>query len=604
MGVKHAPDRDVTGVYGRYPTHTSSGRPIVRPGPGEGDHMGIRRFLHGRLRLAGSGLVLAGVALGIIVAVAGGLSAKPARAQTAACTPGTTVQTADGPVCGTTASNGGDEWLGIPYADPPVGALRWASPQPHAPWTTTLQATAFGSECTQPSGKTGPPAPGSSENCLYLNVFAPPGGGSNLPVMFHIHPGGLFVGSGNGDYSLMAATGHEVIVSINYRLGIFGFLADSALGAHSGDYGLQDQQFAMRWVQQNIAAFGGDPHRVTIFGESGGASSTCAQIASPTARGLFQGAIDESGEYNTLYGGPGVRPGGGYDLENQDCKSALPSQSQANSIGEEFAAFTGCGSATTDVASCLRGLSTDAVLEASDAPGDGYQYGGQGTIAPTINGTTVTASLRQALRTGKVNRVPVMIGTDRDEDLVGEPTTPSEYTQIVQTQYGKFAPQVLARYPLSRFETPFIAWRTLAADSDTVCPAIVTDQELARWMPVYAFLSIDNDLPPYQATGTRDTPAGAAHDNPWASYEQPVTPALDANQQVYQDEELAHMTTFARTGNPTAQGFPIWPEFNTSGQELELAPAGDSETMPISQISADHNCAFWNSISPGVGQGS
>jgi para-nitrobenzyl esterase len=296
-----------------------------------------------------------------------------------------------------------------------------------------------------------------------------------------------------------------------------------------------------------------------------------------------------------------VRPGGGYDLENQDCKSSLPSQSQANSIGQAFAASTGCGSGTADVASCIRGLSTDAVLEASDTPGDGYQYGGQGTIAETINGTTVTASLRQALRTGKVNRVPVMTGFDRDEDLVGEPTTPSEYTQIVQTQYGKFASQVLARYPLSRFETPFIAWRTLAADSDTVCAGIVTDQDLARRMPVYGFFSVDNDLPPYQATGTRDTPTGAGHDNPWASYEQPQATPLDANQQVYQDEELAHMTTFARTGNPTAQGFPVWPEFNHSAQLMDLAPAGDSETMSISQIEADHNCQFWNSISPGVG---
>ena len=565
--------------------------------------MGIGRFLQSRLRLAACALAIAGVAIGIIAAISGGLSAKSARAQDVACAPGTTVQTAEGPVCGTTATNGGAEWLGIPYAAPPVGALRWAPPQAHAPWTTTLEATAFGDECTQPSGKTGPPAAGSSEDCLYLNVYAPPGGGSNLPVMFHIHGGGLFLGSGRRNFSLMAATGHEVIVSTNYRLGIFGFLADPALGAHSGDYGLQDQQFAMGWVQQNIAVFGGDPHHVTIFGESGGATSTCAQIASPTAKGLFQGVINESGEYNTLFGGPGVRPGGGYDLENQDCKSSLPSQSQANSIGQAFAASTGCGSGTADVASCIRALSTDAVLEASDTPGDGYQYGGQGTIAETINGTTVTASLRQALRTGRVNRVPVMTGFDRDEDLVGEPTTPSEYTQIVQTQYGKFAPQVLARYPLSRFETPFIAWRTLAADSDTVCPGIVTDQDLARWMPVYGFFSVDNDLPPYQATGTRDTPTGAGHDNPWASYEQPQATPLDANQQVYQDEELAHMTTFARTGNPTAQGFPVWPEFNHSAQLMDLAPAGDSETMSISQIEADHNCQFWNSISPGVGLG-
>jgi para-nitrobenzyl esterase len=556
-------------------------------------------FISRRYRLLGAVVTAVILAVGTGAVVQAASSARSAPAQVA-CATGTDVQTAAGPVCGI-AVNGVNEWLGIPYAAPPVGDLRWAPPQPHAPWTTTLQATTYADRCTQPSGKTGPPAPGSSENCLYLNVYAPAGGGSDLPVMFHIHGGGLFLGSGEGDYSLMATTGHEVIVSTNYRLGIFGFLANSALGPHSGDYGLQDQQAALRWVQQNIASFGGDPHHVTIFGESGGASSVCDQIASPTARGLFEQAIDGSGEYNTLFGGPGVRPNGGYDLENQDCKSALPSQSQADSIGASFAASVGCGSGKPDVAACLRQVPTDAVLEASDTPGDGYQYGGQGTIAPTINGTTLRTTLRQALKAGQVNRVPIVIGTERDENLVGEPTTPSEYVQTVESQYGKYAPQVLALYPLSRFETPFIAWRTVAADSDTVCPAIVTDQALARWMPVYAFLMTDNDLPPYTPAGARDTPAGSAHDNPWASFTQPVTPALDADQQVLQDEELAHLTTFARTGNPTAQGFPIWPQFNHSYAEMELSPAGDSQLMPISQIEANHNCRFWDAIAPGVG---
>src|SRR3984885_13678223 len=415
--------------------------------------MGFARLFRGRWRLLRLAFVAVGVTVGLIAVASAGPSARSASAQVTGCAPGTTVQTPDGPVCGTTATNGVDEWLGIPYAEPPVGVLRWAPPQPHTAWTTMLEATQFASECPQPSVKSGPSAPGSSEDCLYLNVYAPPGGGTNLPVMFHIHGGGLFKGSGAGDYSLLATTGHEIIVSTNYRLGIFGFLANSAFGQHAGDYGLQDQQFAMRWVQQNIAAFGGNPHHVTIFGESGGASSVCDQIASPTAHGLFEGAIDGSGEYNTLFGGPGVRPGGQYDLEPQDCKSSLPSESQADSIGAAFASSVGCGAGTADVAACLRALPTDTVLEASDTPGDGYQYGGQGTIAPTINGTTLTMTLRQGLKTGDVNRVPVMIGTERDEDLVGEPTTPDASVQSVETQYGRYAPQVLALYPLSRFET-------------------------------------------------------------------------------------------------------------------------------------------------------
>jgi para-nitrobenzyl esterase len=407
--------------------------------------------------------------------------------------------------------------------------------------------------------------------------------------MVHIHGGGFLVGSGNGDNTLLATTGHEVIVSLNYRLGIFGFLADSALGPNSGDYGLQDQQAALRWVQQNITAFGGDPHNVTIFGESAGGSSVCDQIASPTARGLFEKAISTSGEYGNILGIPAPA----FALEAQDCKAALPSQAQADAIGASFAATAGCGPGTADVARCLQKVPATKV---SAVASNGYQYGGQGTIGPTINGSTLTMSLRQALKTGHVNRVPVIAGTDRDENLIAQPTTPSQYRTAVSAQYGKFAPQVLARYPLDHFDSPFVAFRTVAADSDTLCPSIVTDKALALWMPVYGYLITDNDIPPYAATGTVGTPAGASHVGAW--YLNPVRPALDANQQVLQNQEIAAVTTFARTGNPSAKNTPAWPEFNHSGADMELAPAGDSQVMPISQIEAIHNCGFWNQITP------
>ena len=398
----------------------------------------------------------------------------------------------------------------------------------------------------------------------------------------------------------MANTGHEVIVSTNYRLGIFGFLADSAFGRHSGDYGLQDQQAAMRWVQQNIAAFGGDPRRVTIFGESAGASSVCDQIASPTAKGLFEQAITAAASTTRCSGTPESGLAAAMTWNPRTASRRCPPSRRPTASAPRSQPRSDADRARRTWRHACDRCPPTWSPRSSDTPGDGYQYGGQGTIAPTINATTLPMTLRQALKTGRVNRVPVTIGTERDEDLVGEPTTPSEYVQSVESQYLKYAPRVLALYPLSHFETPFIAWRTLAADSDTVCPAIVTDEALARWMPVYGFLMTDNDIPPYAATGTIDTPAGAAHDSPWAAYEQPVTPALDANQQTLQDEEIGDLTTFARTGNPTAQGTPLWPEFNHSGEEMELAPAGDSQTMPISQISANHNCGFWNSIAPGV----
>jgi para-nitrobenzyl esterase len=362
---------------------------------------------------------------------------------------------------------------------------------------------------------------------------------------------------------------------MNYRLGIFGFLADSALGRNSGDYGLEDQQAALRWVQRNITEFGGDPHHVTIFGESAGGSSVCDQIASPTAAGLFERGVSTSGEYNTLLGAP-------TPLQAQDCKSALPSQSQAGAAGASFAAAVGCGSAA-DVVACMRAVPAQT---AANASGFGYQDGGTGTLP---------RSLRQALQTGRVNRVSVIAGTDRDEDLVGTATTVAQYTQLIQTQYGNHASRVLALYPLSHFDSPTIAFRTVAADSDTVCPSLITDRDLSRFMPVYAYEIDANDIPPY-SPGAAGTAQGASHVGAW--YLNPVSPALDANQQALQDEEVASVTHFAATGNPNANGTPYWPEFGRSGAEMVLMPAGDSAAMSIGQMMAIHNCGFWDSVAP------
>ncbi|MBV8934330.1 MAG: carboxylesterase family protein [Alphaproteobacteria bacterium] len=547
-------------------------------------------------------MAVAALAVGIIAIASGGPSANPASAQPLSCAPGTTVDTADGPVCGiaSTTASGVNEWLGIPYAAPPIGNLRWHSPQPPTPWTTTLEATAFGSECTTTTGTAG------SENCLYLNVWAPANATatSNLPVLVHIHGGGFTGGNGNSDNSLLASTGNEVVVSMNYRLNIFGFLVDdNALGANSGDYGLQDQQFALRWVQQNIARFGGDPGKVTTFGESAGGSSQCDLIASPTAKGLFEQAISVSGEYNTLLGYP-------TSLEPQDCKSSPPTKAQANAAGKNFAAAAGCGTGSAAVVeACLLALPASTVESVAGGgaghPG-GYPNGGQGTVGPTINGTTLTMSLRQALAKNRVNHVRVIAGTDRDEDLVAYAneaafpvTTPAAYTTLVDTQYGSYASQVLAKYPVSRFDSPGIAWRTVAADSDTVCPSLQTNRDLANRMPTYGYEIDDNDIPPYTAAGPGVVAPGASHVGAW--FLNPVTPALDANQQVLQDQEIAYVTAFARSGNPsTATGAPPWPRFNPQDnpKEISLQPAGDTEPVWVAQIAAQHHCAFWDRIAP------
>lgn len=501
-------------------------------------------------------------------------------AQVSACSSGTDVQTATGTVCGS-AQTGYDQWLGIPYAAPPVGQLRWQPPQPHQPWATTLAALTQPPGC--PSGSTG------NEDCLYLDVTAPTGEGSgSLPVIVYIHGGG-FTGGATSTYpeDTLATGGPVIVVGIEYRLGVLGFLADSALGRHSGDYGLEDQQAALEWVHQNISAFGGDPTNITIMGSSAGASSVCDQIASPAARGLFEKAISISGEYNSLFGAP-------TSLQPQDCKAQLPTEQQADATGAAFAASVGCGQAT-DVAACLRAVPVATLLTAQASGG---------TNSPIINGTILTQQPLESFATGHVNRVPAILGVNRDEDLTGTATTAVAYNSLIDTQYGPpygtHAAEVLARYPLDRFPSAYVASRTVAADSNTVCPAVVRDQYLSKVMPVYAFEGDDPDLPPY--TGTTD-PAGSMHD--WEpGYLFPTAMGipvnLDADQATLRTELIAQFTAFARTGSPNTTGVPLWPRLNSRTGDLvmSLQPAGDDELMSASAISFDHDCGFWDKISP------
>ena len=229
-------------------------------------------------------------------------SQSPGQGQSAGQGQGTglVVTTADGAVRGKAVAATGD-FLGIPYAAPPVGALRWQPPRPPAPWHGVRQATSYAPHCPQPSSPFG--VASTSENCLYLNVFTPADNNtSNLPVMVWVHGGSLRTGESD-DYNPAGLVQHGVVVvTINYRIGALGFLADAALASRpdgpSGDYGLMDQQAALRWVQRNIRGFGGNPGDVTLFGESAGGLSTLSQLASPGARGLFQRAIVESGTYD------------------------------------------------------------------------------------------------------------------------------------------------------------------------------------------------------------------------------------------------------------------------------------------------------------------
>ncbi|MCL2729250.1 MAG: carboxylesterase family protein, partial [Actinomycetia bacterium] len=445
-----------------------------------------------RLRAAGVAVSAVALVAGLAAASVGSAVAAP---QATACTAGTTVQAQDGPVCGVT-SGSITSYLDIPYAAPPVGGLRWQSPRPHAPWATTLQATSAAPACPSPGFPPGsPPAAGTSENCLYLKVEVPAGAtpGEKLPVMYEIHGGGFLGTALTNDGDNLVKGGKAIYVFANYRLGILGFLADKALGAHSGDYGLEDQQAGLRWVQQNIARFGGDPGNVTVFGESAGGASTCDQVASPTAKGLFSKAISVSGYYNYQ---------DNIVWSKADCKSSYYTEAQAQATGARYAAKVGCGSAP-DVAACLRNVPAATLVE------DGGQFtepAAGGTIGPIVNGTTLTMSPAAAFATGHVNHVTLISDVGRDEfnggvysNTAGLPVvvadTAAQYLQLVNEQFGALAPAVERLYPVSRYQSPYDAYRTIMADSASVCPMLAADGELAKYIPVYSDVNTDADNP-------------------------------------------------------------------------------------------------------------
>ncbi len=457
-----------------------------------------------------------------------------------------------------------------------------------------MQATAAGNICPGPS-TTGGPVTGS-EDCLNLNVQVPAGvRASRLPVMVEIHGGGFLDPIGPPDGSHLVVAGHVVYVAMNYRLGILGFMANKALGPHSGDYGLQDQQASLRWVRDNIAAFGGNPRNVTILGQSAGGASVCAQVASPTAKGLFERGIPESGFYNAAIGPNQV-------WEPADCKSQIPTARQAEGAAARFAAKVGCRPANL---ACLRAVPADKLVTAGGKVNDPTAGGTSATIAPTINGTTLPMSPGKAFRTGRLNKVSLMNGVDRDEINGGASLTApiadtaSDFYRLIRRQYRSLAPKIVRIYPLKRFPSPFIAYRTVVADSDSVCPALTADRHLSRYIPVYAWENDDADMPLgyYPQFLIQTKPYGAYHiaADPFLFPNAAIT--LSPDQAALAAQFTGETVGFSRTGNPTAPGTPLWTRFARGRQDvMALVPAGDSTLGAAATISQQHHCGFWNSV--------
>jgi para-nitrobenzyl esterase len=536
----------------------------------------MRMFMTWSGRRACTRLAVAGVTLGALIAAAPAVSAGTLSGP---ATNGPVAGTANGAVRGL-ANGAVDEFLGIPYAAPPVGALRWRPPQPAASWSGVRDATQFAPHCPQLASPFGEAS--TSEDCLYLNVFTPshrpPGAGT--PVMVWIHGGALVTGESNDyDPTELVADG-VTVVTINYRLGALGFLAEPALadgGGQAGDYGLMDQQAALRWVQRNIASFGGNPHNVTLFGESAGGLSTLSQVASPQARGLFQKAIVESGSYNLTQA----------------------SLSSAEAAGTAFAAQVGCASPTApQVAACLRSLPVSTILASEDTAG----------YTPNINSEVLPQSLGTAFATGDFNRVPIINGTNHDEwrlfvalsELEGNPVTAANYQAMISSTLGvpaAVAAVIAAKYPLTAYSSPSVALGAVGTDAIFACPALTIDQSVSKFVPTFAYEFNDenapeNFLPPVSF------PYGAPHASeiqylmglPTAAF--PAT--LSAQQEQLATVMKGYWTNFAKGGYPSSFSTPFWPLFNNLSQPMQslVPPTPRTET----NFAVAHNCAFWTAL--------
>ena len=443
-------------------------------------------------------------------------------------------------------------YKGIPFAAPPVGDLRWRAPQPAAAWTGVRAADKFAPGCEQnivvmPAlGIEGFPI---SEDCLYLNVWTPAKSPSErLPVMVWIYGGGFSIGGtaiGTYDGMKFAKKG-VLLVSIAYRVGPFGFLAHPELGAenggHSGNYGLLDQIVGLKWVQQNIAAFGGDPHRVTIFGESAGGISVSMLAASPLAKGLFQRAISESGG---SFGPARTGNEGGTNV---------PPLSTLEKRGADF--FTKLGA--TSVADA-RKVSAETILK-SQPPGLG------GGWWPNFDGYVLPGDQYGLYEAGRYNDTPILIGTNADEGaLFVATTTATAYESSVKSGYGEYADKILAAYPASSDAEALRSARDLARDSTFGWHTWTWARLQAKTGKGKVFLYYFTHRPQYP-----DTPQfksyGASHGaeiayvfGNFAAAMPPTAADTELSEMI-----MSYWTNFARTGDPNGKGLAEWPAYTTA----------------------------------------
>ncbi len=551
--------------------------------------------------------------------LAAGLSAPSLAGSAPAAS--TLVQTEYGWVQGQTDGRV-NAWLGIHYAGTTAGQYRWTPPHPPEAYGTAdspLQATQFATPCPQnisPFGTstaypvTASSVPGSanSEDCLALNVWAPARASTTLPVYVWIHGGSNVYGQGSGyDPRPLVTQGNVIVVTINYRLGAFGWLAhpllDGATPNSSGNYGLMDQQFAMRWVRDNIAGFGGDPSQVTIGGELAGGLDTCSHLASPTAAGLFRGGIVESG---CIIG-------------------QTPQAAYESTTGNAFVSALNC--TTID---CLRSAPVGQVLAAEAAEGWGPVAGANVPTLPLLP--------RDAFASGTFNHVPVLQGTNLDEGRLFTPlffgtvTTASpapsgstSYADALATLLPTATPdqlsEVASQYPPSNYQADGAdaaageAISAIVTDSLFACTALRSEDALSQYVPIYVYEFRDQTAPELFILPT-NYPYGAAHASelqylfnpdlffPNTTY--PFNPfPLNGEQRALSRDMIRFWTNFISTLDPNRPGpnAPQWSLRRASGGWAPFsAQLGNVEALiypspfQATDFASEHQCAFWNQI--------
>jgi len=473
------------------------------------------------------------------------------------------VNTKSGPVKGAISTDGKVRMFkGIPYAAPPVGPLRWKAPQPAASWSSPLDATNFGARCMQENifGDMVYRDNGPSEDCLYLNVWSPVSEAKKpalLPVMVWIYGGGYAAGASSEprqDGEMLAKKG-VVVVSMNYRLYVFGFLAHPGLAKEtgrngSGNYGLLDQVAALEWVHKNIKAFGGNPENVTIFGESAGSFSVCGLMASPLTKGLFQKAIGESGAFF------------GSSL-------AITPAADAQLIGEKFASSVGASSLEE-----LRAKPAAELLKATLKNPEGFPV--------TVDGVFFPEDARTIYAEGKQAHVPLLAGWNRDEMSGGaffgkDAHTAEVFKAKLQERYKDAAGQLLELYPATSDEQAAQSAGALASDG-FIAFSTWKWLELQRTTgesTVYRYEF--DDAPP-------TTPPGGAYHSAEIEF---VFETLPSKHLPWRPEDTqlsdlvsTYWTNFAKTGDPNGAGLPAWPPFASSTGNEVMHLSSDSKAKP------------------------